>query len=114
TVIGDQEGFLLISSAAMPAMCGAAIEVPLSVSHRLPAWLGGALAAVTSTPGARMSGLGRSPLLETEGARDENAATWGASMVTCCAADSDAVAPAVAAYALMAAPATSSTCTVGT
>src|SRR5947208_10764639 len=89
TAIGDQVGFLLRIRAAMPAMCGVAIEVPDSVSHRLPLWLPGATPAITSTPGAIASGLSRSPLLLTDGPRDENAATAGASALTCTAALSE-------------------------
>src|SRR4029078_3605057 len=78
TFIGDQSGCLALSSAAMPVMCGVAIEVPASLSHRLPAWFSGQTAATMSTPGAMMSGLPRSPPLKSDGARAEHHATNGA------------------------------------
>src|ERR1051325_10928043 len=106
TSIGDQSGCLAISSAAMPVMCGVAIEVPDSLSHRLPAWFSGETAATMSTPGAMMSGLPRSPPLKSDGPRDENAATTGASGVGAPTIGlSDAVGLAVPAmYALIASP----------
>ena len=81
TSIGDQSGCLEMSSAATPAMCGVAIDVPDSLSHRLPAWFSGETAATMSTPGAMMSGLPRSPPLKSDGPRDEKPATTGASGV---------------------------------
>src|SRR5215471_4210268 len=107
TSIGDQSGCLEIRSAAMPAMCGVAIDVPDSASHRLPAWFSGETAATMSTPGAMMSGLPRLPPLKSDGPRDENAATTGASGVGAPeTGTSDAVAelPAEAMYALIARP----------
>src|SRR5439155_18824844 len=82
TANGDQVGFLLRMRAAIPAMCGVAIEVPDSRSHRLPSWFAGDTAASTSTPGAMMSGFNRSPPLLGDGPREENAATAGASALT--------------------------------
>src|SRR5699024_10137667 len=81
TSIGDQSGCFDMSSAATPAMCGVAIDVPDSLSHRLPAWFCGETAATMSTPGAMMSGLPRSPPLKSDGPRDEKPATTGASGV---------------------------------
>src|SRR5262245_39043428 len=105
TAIGDRDGFLLRISAAMPAMCGVAMEVPDSRSHSLPSWLAGDTAASTSTPGPMTSGLSRSPPLLGEGPREENEATPGACALTCTPADSAAVGLAVPAmYALTAAP----------
>src|SRR4029078_10309704 len=107
TSIGDESGCLAISSAAMPVMCGVAIEVPDSLSHRLPAWFSGETAATMSTPGAMMSGLPRSPPLKSDGPRDENPATTGASGVGAPetgASEAVAAAPAEAMYALMARP----------
>ena len=115
TAVGDQVGFLLRIRAAIPAMCGVAIEVPDSRSHRLPSWFAGETAASTSTPGAMMSGFSRSPPLLGDGPREENAATAGASALTCTPADSAPVGPAVPAmYALIAAPAAWSTWIDGT
>src|SRR5262249_25160394 len=106
TSIGVQSGCLEISRAAMPVMCGVAIEVPDSASHRLPAWFSGETAATMSTPGAMMSGLPRLPVLKSDGPRDENAATVGASGVAVpVMALSDAVGVAVPAmYDLIARP----------
>src|SRR6476646_1610498 len=62
THIGDHDGWACMTSAAMPEMCGADIDVPDSALKLLP--LGspaGETAAMTSTPGAVMSGLSRSP-----------------------------------------------------
>ena len=59
--IGDQSGWSCLNSAAMPAMCGADIDVPLNRSNSRPRCPGGATAARTSTPGAPMSGFSRSP-----------------------------------------------------
>ncbi len=81
THIGLQSGCLLRISAATPAMCGVAIEVPDSASYRLPLWFAGETAAMTSTPGAMMSGLSRPPPLDFDGPRLENDATAGASTV---------------------------------
>ena len=79
-------------------MCGLAIEVPLLVSHRLPKWLGGPVAATTSTPGAMMSGLSRSPPLDVGRAagreRGDRRAPGSARRV---GADIAAVAPAAVA-----------------
>jgi hypothetical protein len=112
--IGDQVGLAPRMSAATPAMCGLDIEVPELVLNRFPAWFGGATAAMTSTPGAVMSGFRTSPPPAIAGPREENAAISGARAVTVDDADSEAVAPAVAAYALIASPAADCTCTVGT
>ena len=114
TADGDQPGCAArMSSAAMPAMCGLDMEVPDSPSYRLPWWPGGETPAMMSTPGAVMSGLIRSPPPATAGPAEENAAIAGARGTTCAASDRDAVGAAVCRYALSAAPATSSTCTVG-
>ena len=94
--IGDQFGCLAMSSAAMPAMCGLDIEVPDSASYRLPLSATGETAAMTSTPGAVMSGFSRSPPPASAGPFDENAAMAGASTETCVDADRLAVAPAPA------------------
>src|SRR5262245_41111248 len=117
TSIGDQSGCLAISSAAMPVMCGVAIEVPDSLSHRLPAWFAGETAATMSTPGAMMSGLPRSPPLKSDGPRDEKLATRGASGVG--APETGWIAavaepPAEAMYALIAKPDVASRWAVGT
>src|ERR1700749_382586 len=82
TSIGDQSGCFDMSRAATPAMCGVGIDVPDSLSHRLPEWFCGETAATMSTPGARMSGLPRSPPLKSDGPRDEKPATTGASTFT--------------------------------
>src|SRR5439155_4114438 len=106
THIGDQSGCLLSSSAPRPAMWSVAVDVPDSVSNRLPRWPAGETAATTSLPGAMRSGLSRSPPLSTDGPRLEKSATVGASCETRTPADSAAVGLAVpATYALMACPA---------
>jgi hypothetical protein len=95
-------------------MCGLDIDVPEYASKLRP-WLpGGATAATTSTPGAVMSGLSRSPLPAMAGPADEKLAISGARTWVTVVAESDAVAPAVAAYALIARPAALFTWTVGT
>src|SRR5262249_45497945 len=115
THIGDQSGCLLITSAASPAMCGVDIDVPDSVSNRLPPCPAGETAAMTSLPGPMMSGFSRSPPLDRAGPRLEKSATVGASTFTWVPTDSAAVGLAVPAmYALMACPEAVSTCTVGT
>src|SRR5262249_58203305 len=95
TSIGDQVGCADMSSAATPAMCGVAIDVPDSLSHRLPAWFSGETAATMLTPGAMMSGLPRSPPLNRDGPADEKPATTGASTLTGTPAPSEAVGFAV-------------------
>src|SRR6185437_13989839 len=115
---GSQLGYLAISSAPIPAMCGDAIDVPDMKSHDRLWFDGGATAATTSLPGAAMSGLRMSPPVVVDGPRDEKSVISG----TCGAAASSAVvsgtifavAPTLAAYVLTAAPATSSMCTDGT
>src|SRR5689334_7618757 len=97
----------------MPAMCGLDMEVPDSPSYRLPWWPAGDTPAKMSTPGAVMSGLIRSPPPAMAGPGEENAAIAGARGTVFDTADSDAVGAAVLTYALIAAPATWSTCTVG-
>src|SRR5215468_5498393 len=109
-VIGSQLGLALLSRAAMPAMCGLDIEVPDSALKLLPS-LAGEIAAMTSTPGAVMSGFSRSPPPARDGPTDEKPAMIGARTGVGSVTDSDAVAPGVAAYALMASPAGASTCT---
>jgi hypothetical protein len=74
----------------------------------------GGTAAATSTPGASRSGLSRSPLLEIDGPTDEKSTMDGARCGFRVNTDSDAVAPAVAAYALIAWPSVMFTCAVGT
>src|SRR5690242_14910004 len=96
TSIGDQSGCFAMSRAARPAMCGLDIEVPDSASYRLPLSATGDTAAITSTPGAVMSGLSRSPPPARAGPLDENAAIAGASTWTWVDADRLAVAPAPA------------------
>src|SRR5581483_4088408 len=95
--IGPQLGCLLFSSAARPATCGAAIDVPERASKSRPASLTGDMPAMTSTPGAVMSGLSRSPPPVSAGPKDEKLAIAGASTGEVSAALIDAVAPAVAA-----------------
>src|SRR3954452_17920331 len=117
TSIGDQSGCLAISSAAMPVMCGVAIEVPDSLSHRLPEWFAGETAATMSTPGAMMSGLPRSPPLKSDGPRDEKSATTGASGVgapTTGLSAAVAELPAETMYDLIARPFVLLICEVGT
>src|SRR5258708_7274816 len=116
THIGDQSGCLLMMSAAIPAMCGVAIEVPDSLSYSRLLWFFGETAAITFTPGAMMSGFKRSPPLDRAGPRLEKPATAGASTLVSVPALSDAVAPAPAdaAYALTAVPVGVSTAAVGT
>src|SRR5436190_22987587 len=80
TAIGDQPGLRLISSAASPAMCGAANEVPLWKPNRSPS-RAGELAISTLTPGAPRSGLTRSSPLARVGPREEERATVGAVTV---------------------------------
>src|SRR5512139_2168985 len=75
---GDQVGYFCFKSAARPAMCGLDMEVPLRKSKLRPASLGD-MAARTSTPGAMMSGLSRSPPPASAGPREENEATSGAT-----------------------------------
>src|SRR5438045_7532243 len=112
----------------MPAMCGLDIDVPCSdvaaVSGvTVPATmasctacdaeLSATKAAMTSTPGAEMSGL-RMLALARLGPRDEKSAITGAMTPgTCVAALNDAVAPAVAAYASTVADAEAARWTVG-
>src|SRR5262245_17190641 len=74
--IGDQSGCLLRDSAAIPEMCGADSEVPDSELKLLP--VAGATAAMTSTPGAVMSGFSRSPPPALAGPNDEKPAIAGA------------------------------------
>src|SRR3954447_3216216 len=76
-VAGDQFGRLPRISAATPAMCGDAIDVPDSGPNVPPPFGPGARAATMSTPGAAMSGLTRSPPLVRSGPREENPATTG-------------------------------------
>src|SRR4029078_2550089 len=79
--IGDQVGCSALTSAAIPAMCGAAIEVPLMKSY-VRSWLdAGATAARTSTPGAEMSGLTTSPSPRVDGPREEKDTTSGTWVV---------------------------------
>src|SRR2546421_6109272 len=89
--IGDQVGCLLLMSAATPEMCGVAMEVPDSTSNAWPLWPGGATAARTSTPGALMSGLSRSPPLLRDGPADEKSAITGASTLIWVVTESAAV-----------------------
>src|SRR5690349_1101426 len=113
--IGDQVGFFDFSSRPMPATCGLDIEVPDSALYRLPLLVTGDTAAITSTPGAVMSGLSRSDEPDRLGPADENAAISGARAWMATAAAIDAVGLAVPAmYALIAVPSGVPTCTVGT
>src|SRR6185437_10957729 len=110
---GSQFGYLAISSAPIPAMCGDAIDVPDMKSHDRLWFDGGATAATTSLPGAAMSGLRMSPPVVVDGPRDEKSVISG----TCGAAASSAVvsgtifavaaAPAAVMYAFTAAPSVS-------
>ena len=85
------------------------------VAELLPPLFGGATAAMTSTPGAMMSGLSRSPPPARAGPRDEKPATIGALIGTWQhVGDGRRRAGAVSAYALIGAPATLSTWIVGT
>src|SRR3954465_13671973 len=77
-IIGDQSGCSSLNSAAMPAMCGLDIDVPLYRSNSRPLFPGGATPASTSCPGAMMSGFNRSPAPAINGPRDENDAVNGA------------------------------------
>src|SRR5262249_7444578 len=115
TSMGSQSGCFDRSNAATPAMCGAAIDVPDSLSHRLPEWFSGDTAATTLTPGAMMSGLPRSPRLNSDGPADEKPATCGASTLVVTLAENDAVGlPVEWMYDLIARPCVLLTCTVGT
>src|SRR4029079_13171790 len=51
---GNQDGCAALTSAAMPVVCGAAIDVPLSFMPSLPV---PTAVEKTETPGAAMSGL---------------------------------------------------------
>src|SRR4051794_449341 len=113
--IGLQSGCRCLSSAASPATCGLDIDVPLSKLKESPLAPGGATEARMSWPGAIRSGFRRSPPPARKGPRDENAAVCGdGTLNTSVALAIDAVAPAVAAYALMAARSVSARWTVGT
>ena len=104
-------------SPARPAMCGDDIEVPDRKSQSRPPLGPGATAAMTLTPGAVMSGLSRSLSLDSAGPREEKLATWGTGVgapPVVSPGVNVAVGAVVVAYVLMAAPATSSTWTVGT
>src|SRR4029450_7747038 len=110
TAIGDHVGYLLRIRAAMPAMCGLDIEVPERALKTLPPRSpAGAPAAMTPTPGAVMSGLRRSPLPARAGPNDENPPMAGARTGIGRTAEIVAVGLTVAAYALIAGPATLST-----
>src|SRR3979409_2333755 len=89
---GVQDGCLPLNSAAIPAMCGLAIEVPEYASKLLPALPDGATAATTSTPGGAMSGLRRSPCADRTGPDAEKLAICGARATCRTAAVMDAVA----------------------
>src|SRR5262245_12246237 len=111
----DQAGFFDLSSAATPAMCGVAIEVPDSLSHRLPEWFSGETAATMLTPGAMMSGLPRFSLLNSDGPAEEKPATSGAVTRSVTLAANDAVGFAVEwMYDLIARPSVLLMCTDGT
>src|SRR3954454_9438096 len=116
TVIGDQSGCTPSMNAASPAMCGLAIEVPEYRSKSRPLFDGGATAARTLTPGAEMSGLMTSESLATAGPREENPAICGSGVGEGHVVSPSwmaAVAPVVAAYAMILSPESLSTCTVG-
>src|SRR5262245_39545672 len=98
-IIGLHVGCLLRNNAARPATCGAAIEVPDKASKSRPASLTGDMPAMTSTPGAVMSGLSKSPLPTKAGPNDEKLAINGASTGDVSVTLMEAVAPGVAAYA---------------
>ena len=100
--IGDQSGWSCLNSAAMPAMCGADIDVPLKRSNSRPRCPGGATAASTSTPGAPMSGFRRSPAPATSGPREEKSAMNGAGWLNRICPVIDAVLPASAAASIAA------------
>ncbi len=51
-------------------MCGVAIDVP-DIIAKVPSCSAGETAAITSVPGAAMSGLIRSPPLSVDGPDDE-------------------------------------------
>src|SRR3954465_8132127 len=95
-IIGDQSGCDCFSNAAMPATCGADIDVPLYTLKLSPPLPGGATAATMSWPGGMRSGFGRSPPPARRGPRDENEAVRGAgTLKTSAAWLIFAVAPAV-------------------
>ncbi len=79
-IIGDQRGYRSLNRAAMPAMCGDDIEVPLSRLKLKPP-SAGEYAARMSWPGAMMSGFSRSPPPASSGPRDENDAVYGAGVL---------------------------------
>ncbi len=76
TAIGDHVGCFPKKSAAAPATCGAAIEVPERKSKLRPRG-SGEKAARMATPGPEMSGFSRSPPLPTDGPREEKPAICG-------------------------------------
>src|SRR3954470_8210997 len=117
---GSQPGCCALSRAPMPAMCGAAIEVPDRKSQDRP-WLnGGATAATTSLPGAATSGFRISPPVVVDGPREEKSVisgTLGAAASSAAVSGTIlavAAAPAEAMYALTAAPSVSVMCVDGT
>ncbi len=113
--IGDQVGCLLFSTAAIPAMCGVDIDVPLMNAYSPPAALNAVVAASTLVPGAMMSGLSRSPFPAGDGPRLEELATFGALTRTAVPGLIVAVGLVVPlTYALTAGAALSSRWTVGT
>src|SRR5262245_29361449 len=77
-IIGDQDGWRCIRSAATPATCGADMDVPLYKLKSSPGLPGGATEARMSWPGAITSGFNRSPPPAVNGPRDEKAAVNGA------------------------------------
>src|SRR3954468_3034987 len=109
-----QSGCFCLISSERPAIWGEDMDVPLSRSQRRPPWFVGATAARTSTPGAAMSGLSRSPVARL-GPREEKPAMLGASTgVTGPPSLNFAVGLAVpVTYALIASPVALSTCVAG-
>jgi hypothetical protein len=93
---GSQVGCSCFMRRAMPAICGEDIEVP-DMKSKSRLWLvGGATAAMTSLPGAAMSGLRMSPPVVVDGPLDENVVTSGTSGAAATSAGVGATIAAVA------------------
>src|SRR5690349_21645845 len=95
-IIGVQSGCRSFSRAAMPATCGADIDVPSYMLNDRPRLPGGATAATIAWPGAITSGFRRSPPPARSGPREENDAIVGAGTSktsAACAIDAVGFAP---------------------
>ncbi len=116
---GESVGCACVSSAAAPATCGEAIEVPWIAWNRKPGrssvvgvgW--SAAPARICTPGATTSGFGRSGTAPC-GPREENAAITRSCAVSALPAVSAAVIGPRAIASLTRLPSVKFTCAVGT